>query len=76
MENSMLTSMLRVAVAILFGFSFAPALFGQLQLPQADPAFTGKIGETYKDSQPDYPKSIRAAQGSPNVLLILLDDVG
>jgi arylsulfatase A-like enzyme len=76
MENSMLTSMLRVAVAILFGFSFAPALFGQLQLPQADPAFTGKIGETYNDSQPDYPKSIRAAQGSPNVLLILLDDVG
>lgn len=33
---------------MLFRFSFAPAVFGQLQLPQADPAFKGKIGETYK----------------------------
>jgi arylsulfatase len=69
-------SMLRVVFAMLLGLSFAPAVLGQLQLPQADPAFKGKIGETYKDSQPDYPRSIRASQGSPNVLLILLDDVG
>ncbi|MFO0181122.1 MAG: hypothetical protein ACK517_04970, partial [bacterium] len=68
--------MLRVVFAILLGLSFAPAVLGQLQLPQADPAFKGKIGETYKDSRPDYPRSIRASQGSPNVLLILLDDVG
>ncbi len=47
-----------------------------LQLPQPDPAFTGKIGTTYKDSTPSYPQPIKAAPGSPNVLLILLDDVG
>jgi arylsulfatase len=47
-----------------------------LQLPQPDPAFKGKIGETYKDSTPSYPLPVDAAKGSPNVLLILLDDVG
>ncbi len=45
-------------------------------LPLADPKFTGKIGETYKDSTPSYPQPVTAAKGSPNVLLILLDDVG
>jgi len=46
------------------------------QLPQPDPAFTGKIGATYKESTPSYPVPVKAPQGSPNVLVILLDDVG
>jgi arylsulfatase A-like enzyme len=46
------------------------------QLPKADPDFKGKIGETYKDSTPSYPLPVKAPKGSPNVLLILLDDVG
>lgn len=46
------------------------------QLPQPDPKFNGKIGETYTDSTPSYPLPLTAAKGSPNVLLILLDDVG
>jgi hypothetical protein len=46
------------------------------QLPQPDPAFKGKVGETYKDSTPSYPQPVKAPKGSPNVLLILLDDVG
>ena len=45
-------------------------------LPRPDPAFEGKIGETYKDSTPSYPQPVKAPKGSPNVLLILLDDVG
>lgn len=52
----------------------SPAVPGKL--PKADPAFRGKIGETYQDSTPSYPAPLRAPQGSPNVLLILLDDVG
>ncbi len=48
----------------------------RLQLPQPDPAFDGKIGETFKDSQPSFPKAVKAPKGSPNVLLVLLDDVG
>lgn len=47
-----------------------------LQLPKPDPAFTGKIAESYKDSTPSYPLPVKAPQGSPNVLIILLDDVG
>ncbi len=46
------------------------------QLPQPDPAFTGKIAESYQDSTPSFPPPVRAAKGSPNVLIILLDDVG
>jgi arylsulfatase A-like enzyme len=47
-----------------------------VQLPQPDPAFAGKIGETYKDSTPSYPLPVTAPAAAPNVLLILLDDVG
>ncbi|MEW4570670.1 arylsulfatase [Tautonia sp. JC769] len=46
------------------------------QLPRPDPEFGGKIGRTYADSTPDYPEPVEAPEGSPNVLLILLDDVG
>jgi arylsulfatase A-like enzyme len=46
------------------------------QLPIPDPAFKGTIGQTYQDSTPNYPQPVTAKPGSPNVLLILLDDVG
>ena len=46
------------------------------QLPKPDPSFRGKIGQNYKDSTPDYPQTVKAPPGAPNVLLILLDDVG
>ena len=45
-------------------------------LPRPDPEFRGKIGQSYRDSTPSYPRSVKAPDGSPNVLLILLDDVG
>ncbi|HEY7053007.1 MAG TPA: arylsulfatase [Mycobacterium sp.] len=53
-----------------------PAAPSGTQLPKPDPAFTGKIGETLKDSTPSYPPPLKAPQGAPNVLVILLDDVG
>jgi len=45
-------------------------------LPVAEPAFMGEIGATVKDSRADFPKPIQAPAGAPNVLLIVLDDVG
>lgn len=54
----------------------APLALAQLKLPQPDPEFKGKIAETYQDSTPSYPQPIQAPAGSPNVLLVLLDDVG
>ena len=35
-----------------------------------------KIGLTYKDSIADFPKPLQAPENAPNILLVLLDDVG
>jgi arylsulfatase A-like enzyme len=53
-----------------------PLATGGTQLPKPDPEFKGKVGETIKDSTPSYPPPIKAPKGAPNVLVILLDDVG
>ena len=47
-------------------------------LPPASPQFRGKIGNTYKDSTPDWRPvlPLQAPKGAPNVLMIVLDDVG
>ncbi len=39
-------------------------------------AFPGLIGRTTEESSPAWPRPLRAAAGSPNVLFIVLDDVG
>ena len=51
--------------------------------PQADDSFAkygqefkGKIGRTYAESQEWYPETEKPKPGTPNVLIILLDDVG
>jgi len=48
----------------------------EVVLPKPEPPFQGKIGRTVKDSTPDFPKSVEAPAGAPNILLILTDDVG
>jgi arylsulfatase len=48
----------------------------QTKLPQPDPIFKGKIGKTFEDSTPDFPQGVKAPEGAPNVVVILLDDVG
>lgn len=45
-------------------------------LPPEDEQFRGVIGRTYKDSRPDFPKKQQVDKEAPNVLVILLDDVG
>jgi arylsulfatase len=40
------------------------------------PSFEGTIGRTYDDSTPWWPPLETAPEGAPNVVLILLDDVG
>ena len=35
-----------------------------------------KIGTTYKDSVADFPKPLEAPERAPNILLVLLDDIG
>ncbi|MGA3350975.1 MAG: arylsulfatase [Candidatus Sulfotelmatobacter sp.] len=62
----------------LFLASFLSYGFAQSnnQLPKPDPAFNGKIGASRDDSKPDWPQRLKAHAGAPNVILILLDDVG
>jgi len=43
---------------------------------QAGTAFTGVIGRTTDESVPAWPAPVRAVAGAPNVLTIVLDDVG
>lgn len=46
------------------------------RLPLPEPKFEGKIGHSYAESRPEWPKVPTAPTGAPNVVLILLDDVG
>lgn len=45
-------------------------------IPQPEPRFSVQIGSTYLDSKPDVIDLPRAPDGAPNILLVLLDDVG
>lgn len=58
------------------GMLFTGGASAQEVLPKPEPPFKGKIGRTYKESQPDKIPVTRAPAGAPNVLLVLIDDVG
>jgi arylsulfatase A-like enzyme len=46
-------------------------------LPRADFHFPGEVGRTYLDSDPaQFPQPVEPPAGAPNILLILIDDVG
>jgi len=48
---------------------------GRQRLPSmSDPARV--VGETFRDSEPAFPDTPQAPPGAPNVVLVLLDDVG
>ncbi|MCA9171380.1 MAG: sulfatase-like hydrolase/transferase [Planctomycetales bacterium] len=69
----------RFGLATLLLFALPVLVFAQQErssLPIPDPEFKGKIGRTYEDSTPDFPLPVKAPKGSPNVLIMLLDDVG
>jgi len=42
----------------------------------AGTAGTGSIGTTYRESTPWWPEPVRPRDGAPNVVLVVLDDVG
>lgn len=51
-------------------------LWSQQVLAETPPGFKGTIGKTIAESKPDMPPIPRAAPGSPNVLLWMIDDLG
>jgi hypothetical protein len=55
----------------------APSPGGSLSLPRPDFRFKGEVGRTFQDSDPaTFPQIVRPPKGAPNIVLILLDDVG
>lgn len=45
-------------------------------LPIGDRGYQGMVERTLGGSKPDYPTPVKAPEGAPNVVLILLDDAG
>src|SRR5215472_16507494 len=79
MEEVMSTDAMAVTRRLLGGIAaaaFAWPAMAQEVLPPPEPPFKGVIGETYKDSTPDKIPLIKAPDGAPNVLVVLIDDSG
>lgn len=43
---------------------------------RSDAGFQGKIGKSYKDSTSDFPQPVKPPKDAPNVLVVLIDDLG
>src|SRR5436190_7700287 len=64
------------AINVVQAQSVSSSLAGSTVLPSPEAPFKGVIGETYKDSKPDKIPIVKAPEGAPNVLLVLIDDCG
>ena len=69
--------MKRILLTAAIPTLFSTGLIAQENLPKPDTRFKGDVGITYKSSDPaQFPQPIKPPKGAPNVLLVLLDDVG
>ncbi|MFH0343620.1 MAG: sulfatase-like hydrolase/transferase [Chromatiales bacterium] len=76
MRSALVAALAAIATATA-GIAFAQTPAERAAaLPVPDAPFKGKIGKTFEDSTPDFPQGVKAPPGAPNVVLILLDDVG
>src|SRR5262245_53479683 len=66
----------RASVSVAGRAAKPPAHLVCRLVPTEDGQFHGKIGRDYTDSEPWWPEPLRAPEGAPNVVLIVLDDVG
>ena len=63
-------------VILAAGMLVGAGASAQEVLPAPQAPFKGQIGLSAKDSKPDFPESVEAPKGAPNIVLVLLDDVG
>ena len=63
-----------IGLATIVGWTGAGWADGAL--PEPDPVFKGVVGPNRGASTPDWPQAPRPPKGAPNVVLILLDDIG
>src|SRR5438093_5910151 len=79
----MKTKIILAAFSLALGAAFVLPAGAQTAAPSNDDSFAkygqefkGKIGRTYAESVEWYPEGVKPKPGTPNVLIILLDDVG
>ena len=72
----MKTNTILAVLSLALGAAIALPAGAQEVLPRPEQPFKGKMGRTSKDSTPDFPKTVEAPKGAPNILVILTDDVG
>jgi len=65
-----------VLAGTALGWVAASAATAAESLPRAPEPFKGVVNQDRDTSKPDWPKPVKAPAGAPNVVLILLDDVG
>lgn len=70
-HQALLAAMLGLAVSLC-----EPLVTAQQILPEPPTPFKGKIERDVKDSKADFPQPVQAPKDAPNILLVLLDDVG
>jgi len=65
-----------VGSVLAAGTIFGGGASAQEVLPAPPAPFKGQIGLSTKDSKSDFPQPVQAPKGAPNIVLVLLDDVG
>ena len=65
-----------VGSVLAAGPLFSSGVSAQEVLPTPPAPFRGQIGLSVKDSKSDFPQPVHTPRGAPNVVIILLDDVG
>ncbi len=65
-----------VACVVLLAPLAGGRAVAQEVLPRPEPRSKAEVGLSYRGSTPDFPRPIAPPAGAPNVLLVLLDDLG
>ena len=68
--------MLFVGIVILNFNCFSQEKQTNIKKDTHETEFQGKIAKSYEDSEEDWPERAKASEGVPNIMIILLDDVG
>jgi arylsulfatase len=64
------------AIVFLLGAVLSAPVAGQEVLPRPEKPLKAEVGRTYKDSKQAKIEEIKAPKGAPNIVIVLLDDVG
>jgi len=75
-RNKMNSGWGRVVTGLSVGSLLTSAMLPSLSAAGEAPEWKGKIAKTYEESEEYWVPEVRPPEGAPNVLILLLDDVG